>query len=79
MTVKIRLARIGKKKDPKYRIVVMDSKRSRDSIYLEKIGFYNPMKEPAEFEINEKRANYWLSRGAQYSKGLAALVQHHQK
>ena len=75
MTVKIRLARTGKKKDPKYRIVVMESKRSRDSIYLEKIGHYDPMTNPTKFSIDEKRLDYWLNKGAQYSKGLARLIR----
>lgn len=64
MAVKIRLFRIGKKKNPMYRVVVMDSHKSRNSKYIEKIGFYNPLTDPAEIKIDKERALDWLKKGA---------------
>ncbi len=64
MAVKIRLTRMGKKKQPTYRIVASDSRRPRDGQYLELIGTYNPCKEPAEVKITEELAMKWLKLGA---------------
>ncbi len=64
MSVKIRLARHGAKKRPFYRIVAADSECSRDGRFLEKLGTYNPIKDPAEVDINMERVNYWLGEGA---------------
>ena len=64
MSVKLRLKRMGKKKHPFYRIVAIDSKASRDGAYIEKVGHYDPMKNPAEVVVNDDRALYWLQQGA---------------
>ena len=64
MAVKIRLTRMGSKKRPSYRIVATDSRSPRDGKYLELIGFYNPLTEPAEVKINEEAALKWLNNGA---------------
>ena len=64
MAVKIRLRRMGQKKAPFYRIVVSDSRSPRDGQYLELIGFYNPLNNPAEIRINEEVALKWLRNGA---------------
>lgn len=64
MPVKLRLTRMGKKKQPFYRIVAADSRTRRDGKYLEKIGHYNPLTDPADIVINEERAFYWLRNGA---------------
>ena len=64
MAVKIRLTRMGSKKRPSYRIVATDSRRPRDGQYLEQIGFYNPLTNPAEVKINEEVALKWLKTGA---------------
>lgn len=64
MSVKIRLARHGAKKRPFYRIVAADSECPRDGRFLEKLGTYNPVKEPAEITLNVERVNYWLDKGA---------------
>lgn len=64
MAVKIRLTRMGSKKKPVYRIVASDSRRPRDGQYLELIGTYNPLINPAEVKINEELALKWLSTGA---------------
>ena len=64
MAVKIRLTRMGSKKRPSYRIVATDSRSPRDGKYLELIGFYNPLTDPAELKINEEIALKWLRNGA---------------
>ncbi|HPE68659.1 MAG TPA: 30S ribosomal protein S16 [Thermotogota bacterium] len=63
--VKIRLTRMGKRKMPFYRVVVMDSKKRRDGAYLESLGFYDPIKDPALTKVNIDRAIEWLLKGAQ--------------
>ncbi len=65
MAVKIRLTRMGAKKNPFYRIVAIDSRKARDGEYIEQIGYYNPVKQPAEVKINADIAKKWLSNGAQ--------------
>ena len=65
MAVKIRLARHGAKKNPFYRIVVADSESPRDGRFLEKVGTYNPVQDPAQVTLNSERIQYWLQKGAQ--------------
>ena len=65
MAVKIRLRRMGSKKAPFYRVVVADSRAPRDGRFIEEIGYYNPLTEPAEVKINEENATEWLKKGAQ--------------
>ncbi len=64
MAVKIRLARHGAKKRPFYRIVVADSESPRDGRFLEKVGTYNPLPDPAEVTLKTERVQYWLQQGA---------------
>ena len=64
MAVKIRLARHGAKKRPFYRIVVADSESPRDGRFLENVGTYNPLKDPAEVTLKAERVQYWLQQGA---------------
>jgi small subunit ribosomal protein S16 len=73
--VKIRLRRMGKKKQPTYRVVVTDSRSPRDGRFIETIGFYNPRTEPPTVQIEEDRALYWLSQGAQPSDAVARLLR----
>jgi small subunit ribosomal protein S16 len=73
--VRIRLSRTGKKRQASYRVVVADSKSPRDGRIVERIGFYNPMPDPAEYRINEERALYWLSVGAQPSDAVRRLLE----
>ena len=63
--VKIRLKRIGAHKKPFYRVVVADSRSPRDGRFIEEIGYYNPMTEPATISIDEEKAKKWLGNGAQ--------------
>ena len=65
MAVKIRLRRMGANKAPFYRIVVADSRSPRDGRFIEEIGYYNPIVEPAEVKFNEEKATEWLNKGAQ--------------
>jgi small subunit ribosomal protein S16 len=72
--VRIRLRRVGLKKQPSYRIVVTDRESPRDGRYIEIIGFYNPRTEPITVELQEDRALYWLSVGAQPSEPVERLL-----
>jgi small subunit ribosomal protein S16 len=72
--LRIRLRRVGKKKQPIYRLVVADSKAPRDGASVEVIGRYNPLTEPATLEIDEEKALSWLRRGAQPSETAAKLL-----
>ena len=73
--VKIRLTRMGMKKTPFYRIVVIDSRSARNGRAIEEIGYYNPVSEPVELKINDERAKYWLSTGAQPTDTTRALLK----
>ena len=65
MAVKIRLRRMGAKKAPFYRVVVAVSRSPRDGRFIEEIGYYNPITEPAEIKIDEEKATKWINNGAQ--------------
>lgn len=73
--VKVRLARIGAKKNAIYRVVVADTRFPRDGKYLERIGLYDPNLDPPKFEINRERYDYWLGVGAQPTDIVMKLVQ----
>ena len=73
--VKIRLRRMGKKKAPFYRIVVADSRYPRDGRFIEEIGYYDPMKDPAEIKVDEEEAVKWLRNGALPSDTARALLK----
>jgi len=73
--VKIRLMRVGKRKQPSYRVVVADSRSPRDGRIIEAIGRYNPRNEPSIVEINSDRAVHWLKQGAQPSGAVRKLLQ----
>lgn len=74
MAVKIRLKRMGSKKSPFYRVVVADSRSPRDGCFIETIGTYNPLLNPAEVSINEELALQWLANGAQPSDTVRNLL-----
>ncbi len=73
MAVKIRLTRMGAKKRPVYRIVATDSRRPRDGQYLELVGTYNPLTEPAEVKIDKEVAIKWLQNGAEITDTVRNL------
>lgn len=72
--VSIRLMRLGGKKKPFYRVIVIDSKRPRESKAKDIIGYYDPLKEPPEIKIDSEKAKFWLDRGAQASKTVQSLL-----
>ena len=75
MAVKIRLRRMGEKKNPFYRIVVADSRSPRDGRFIEEIGTYNPNIEPSEFKVDEELAKKWLVNGAQPTEVVGKLFK----
>jgi small subunit ribosomal protein S16 len=75
MAVRIRLTRVGAKKQPAYRLVVADSRSARDGRALDTIGHYNPRTEPIELHIDEAKARDWLAKGAQPSDTVVRLFR----
>ena len=75
MAVKLRLTRVGSKKNPIYRIVAADSRSPRDGKFLEIVGRYNPQTEPSTIELDEERIRHWLSKGAQPSNTVQRLLK----
>jgi small subunit ribosomal protein S16 len=75
MAVKIRLKRMGAKKTPFYRVVVADSRAPRDGRFIEEIGIYNPLTDPATVKIDAEKAQKWLSTGAQPSQTVRNLFR----
>ena len=75
MAVKIRLRRMGAKKAPFYRVVVADSRYPRDGRFIEEIGYYNPMREPAEIKIDAEKAQKWIANGAQPTDTVKVLLK----
>jgi small subunit ribosomal protein S16 len=75
VSVKIRLMRVGKKKQPSYRVVVADERSPRDGRFIEIIGQYAPRQEPSLINIDSDRALHWLSNGAQPTEGAAKLLE----
>lgn len=73
--LRIRLSRMGKKRQPSYRVVVADVEAKRDGRIVERIGHYNPLVDPIEYGIKEERALYWLSVGAQPSDAVRRLLE----
>lgn len=77
MAVKIRLRRMGAKKTPFYRIVVADSRFPRDGRFIEEIGYYNPLLDPAVVKVDSEKAKKWISNGAQPTDTVKALFKKH--
>ncbi len=75
MAVKIRLRRMGAKKAPYYRVVVADSRYPSDGRFIEEIGVYNPMEEPALFKVDEEKVKMWIKNGAQPTDSVKALLK----
>ena len=75
MAVKIRLRRLGGKKDSFFRIVVADSRSPRDGRFVESIGYYDPTTEPATVKMDEEKALEWIAKGAQVTDTVKALLQ----
>ena len=75
MAVKIRLTRMGKKKNPFYRVVVADERSRRDGAPIDEIGYYDPMTEPATIKVDAEKANKWLANGAQPTDTVRSLLK----
>jgi small subunit ribosomal protein S16 len=75
MATKIRLTRLGKKKQPSYRVVVMDSRKPRDGKYIEQLGIYDPRQNPSLIKIDNERALHWLRTGAQPTERAQKLLE----
>jgi len=73
--VKIRLRRIGAKKNPYYRVVVADSRFPRDGRFIEELGTYAPLADPSEFKVDAERVKDWISKGAQPTDTVRALLK----
>ena len=73
--LKIRLRRMGAKKAPFYRIVVADSRAPRDGAFVEEIGYYNPLTDPAAIKINEEQAKKWIADGAQPTETVRSIFK----
>ena len=75
MAIKIRLTRHGRKKKPFYRVVAANSESARDGKFLEILGTYDPLKDPAEFKVDSSKVNKWLSLGAKPSDTVRSLLK----
>ena len=75
MAVKIRLRRMGAKKAPFYRIVVADSRYPRDGRFIEEIGYYNPVTDPADIKVDAEKAKKWISNGAQPTDTVRGILK----
>ena len=75
MATRIRLRRVGRKKQPEYRIVVTDRTAARDGRFIETLGYYRPRTEPAQVEVNGERARAWLDKGATPSDTVRSLLK----
>ncbi|NHU85768.1 30S ribosomal protein S16 [Kocuria sp. JC486] len=75
MAVKIRLKRMGKMRDPRYRVVVVDSRKKRDGRVIEEVGIYHPTENPSYISVVSERVQYWLGVGAQPSEAVAAILK----
>ena len=75
MAVRMRLTRVGSKKNPIYRVVVADSRSPRDGRFIEIVGRYNPQTDPSTIELDEAKVKDWLGKGAQPSDAVAKLIK----
>ena len=75
MAVRMRLTRVGSKKNPVYRVVVADSRSPRDGKFIEIVGRYNPQTDPSTIELDEQKVKDWLSKGAQPSDAVSRLLR----
>ena len=75
MAVKMRLRRMGAKKAPFYRVIIADERAPRDGKFIDEIGYYNPLTNPAEIKINAEKAEKWLNDGAQPTETVKSLLK----
>jgi len=79
MAVRLRLTRVGSKKNPIYHVVVADSRSPRDGKFIEIVGRYNPQTDPSTIELDQDRIQEWIGKGAQPSDAVAKLIKNDQK
>jgi len=79
MSVRVRLTRVGSKKNPIWRVVVTDQRSPRDGRFIETVGHYNPQTDPSTIVIDEERLQHWVARGAQPTNTVKQLVKAHAK
>jgi small subunit ribosomal protein S16 len=75
MAVRLRLTRVGSKKNPIYRVVVADSRSPRDGKFIEIVGRYNPQTDPSTIELDQEKIQQWIGKGAQPSDAVAKLIK----
>ncbi len=75
MAIKLRLTRVGSKKNPVYRVVAADSRSPRDGRFLEIVGRYNPQTDPSTIELDDEKIKGWLGKGAQPTEAVARLIK----
>ncbi len=75
MSVKIRLTRLGKKKQPTYRVIVADERAPRDGRFIDELGFYDPTQEPSVVKIDTEKAKDWIAKGAKPTDTVAKLLK----
>ena len=75
MAVKIRLTRLGKKKQPTYRVIVADERSPRDGRFIDELGFYDPTQEPSVVKIDTEKAKNWIEKGAKTTDTVAKLLK----
>jgi small subunit ribosomal protein S16 len=75
MAIKLRLTRVGSKKNPIYRVVAADARSPRDGKFLEIVGRYNPQTDPSTIELDDDKVRDWLSKGAQPTEAVARLIK----
>ena len=75
MAIKLRLTRVGSKKNPIYRVVAADSRSPRDGKFLEIVGRYNPQTDPSMIELDDEKIKGWLGKGAQPTEAVARLIK----
>ena len=73
--IKLRMARHGAKKAPFYRLVAMDERKRRDGRFIEQLGHYDPMRDPADIKVNLERVDFWVGRGARLSETASKVVK----
>lgn len=79
MAVALKLMRAGRKGKPFYRIIVIDKRKKRNGKYLENLGTYDPLVDPAQIKLNQERLDYWKDKGAEISQGLSRLLRFRAK
>ena len=75
MSIKLRLTRVGSKKNPIYRVVAADARSPRDGRFLEIVGRYNPQTHPSTIELDDEKVKNWLGKGAQPTEAVARLIK----